>query len=200
MGDTSTRLSISLQAMLVRYSLPAPRSAIPPCFTTPTPPPRLCQPGSADKWPPIIEAGLKKRNLSSPLKRHLVRSRSGMQLQEQFALFAANFIRWAAAWARSILRQANHNFERALGQPKSLCAASFRRTCARWVCNALGTVQSGPFADRSCVFPDRSFSNGLALVQSSHRMKHQPSSCQTVRLDFPIVTVAIYCTVLPVPQ
>jgi hypothetical protein len=72
-----------------------------------------------------------------------------MQLQEQFALFGANFVRWAAAWVRDMLRQANHNFTIALDQVKTLVQITSRAR-ARWVRNRLGHSlifdEHGPFA------------------------------------------------------
>jgi len=138
-----------LQAMLVRYHLPdGPRhtallfygedlpSSLPAWFAT----------YNARQ---TIEAGIKEEKAVFTLKRHLVRSPYGMQIQEQFALFGANFVRWAAAWVKDLLRQANHNFSCALDQVKTLVrVVSHAR--ARWVCNALGHVlildENGPFA------------------------------------------------------
>ena len=54
------------------------------------------------------------------LKRHLVRSPVGIRLQEQFALFRANFVRWAATWVKDVLHQVNHTFTAAIGQVKPL--------------------------------------------------------------------------------
>jgi hypothetical protein len=72
-----------------------------------------------------------------------------MQLQEQFALFGANFVRWAAAWVKDLLYQANHNFSQALGQVKTLVRV-VSHTRARWVRNAVGNTlifdEPGPFA------------------------------------------------------
>jgi len=96
-----------------------------------------------------IEAGIKEEKSVFTLKRHLVRSPIGMQLQEQFALFGANFVRWAAAWVKDLLPQANHNFTQALAQVKTLVRV-VSRTRARWVRNAVGNSlifdESSPFA------------------------------------------------------
>src|SRR5436309_2754617 len=43
-----------------------------------------------------------------------------MQLQEQFALFAATFVRWAAAWAREQLRDVPSALSEALTEVKTL--------------------------------------------------------------------------------
>ena len=72
-----------------------------------------------------------------------------MQLQEQFALFGANFVRWAAAWVRQNLSRTNHNFTQALDQVKTLVRV-VSRTRARWVRNAVGNTlifdEATPFA------------------------------------------------------
>jgi hypothetical protein len=96
-----------------------------------------------------IEAGIKEAKSVFTLKRHLVHSPIGMQLQEQFALFAANLVRWAAAWVKDMLRQVNHNFTVALNQVKTLVQIASRAR-ARWVRNRLGHTlifdENGPFA------------------------------------------------------
>jgi hypothetical protein len=45
-----------------------------------------------------IEAGIKEGNGVFEMHHLKVRSAPGLYLQEQFALFAANFVRWAAHW------------------------------------------------------------------------------------------------------
>ena len=160
-----------LQAMLVRYSLPCEIRYTTLFYYADTPAPPLPTWFRLYNGRQIIEAGIKEEKSVFTLKRHLVRSPIGMQLQEQFALFAANFIRWAAAWARSILRQANHNFERALGQPKSLVRI-FSQTRARWVRNALGNMllldSNGPFADTIlCLSGQVAFQMALPLFKFS---------------------------------
>lgn len=138
-----------LQAMLVRYHVPDKI-----CYTTllyyaETPPPPLLDWFKQYNGRQLIEAGIKEQKGVFTLKRHLVRSPIGMQLQEQFALFAANFVRWAAAWVKDLLAQANQNFQTALGQVKTLVRV-VSRTRARWVRNALGNTlifdEAGPFA------------------------------------------------------
>lgn len=138
-----------LQAMLVRYHLPDKI-----CYTTlfyynETPPPALPAWFTSYNERQTIEAGIKEGKAVFTLKRHLVRSPIGMQLQEQFALFGANFVRWAAAWVKDMLRQANSNFVAALGQVKTLVRI-VSHVRARWVRNALGNTlifdETGPFA------------------------------------------------------
>jgi hypothetical protein len=138
-----------LQTMLVRYHLPAEIRYTALLYYDDTPPPPLPDWFAAYNARQTIEAGIKQEKGVFTLKRHLVRSPIGMQLQEQFALFAANFVRWAAAWIKDLLHQANRTFITALGQVKTL-VHTLSRARARWVRNALGHTlildENGPFA------------------------------------------------------
>jgi hypothetical protein len=138
-----------LQAMLVRYHLPDQMRHTALLYYDATPPPPLPQWFTLYNGRQTIEAGIKEGKGVFTLKRHLVRSPIGMQLQEQFALFAANFVRWAAAWVKDLLRQANRSFASALDQVKTL-VRTVSHARARWVRNALGHTlifdENGPFA------------------------------------------------------
>ena len=138
-----------LQAMLVRYHLPDEMRYTALLYYGEAPPPPLPEWFARYNGRQTIEAGIKEGKGVFTLKRHLVRSPIGMQLQEQFALFGANFVRWAAAWVKDLLRQANRNFTAALGQVKTL-VRTVSRARARWVRNALGHTlifdERGPFA------------------------------------------------------
>lgn len=138
-----------LQAMLVRYHLPDELRHSTLLYYADTPAPALPQWFRRYNARQTIEAGIKEEKAVFTLKRHLVRSPIGMQLQEQFALFAANFVRWAAAWAKDALRQANRRFETALAQVKTLVRI-VSHTPARWVRNSVGNTlifdPDGPFA------------------------------------------------------
>lgn len=138
-----------LQAMLVRYHLPDELRHTTLLYYADTPPPALPQWFRGYNARQTIEAGIKEEKGVFTLKRHLVRSPIGMQLQEQFALFAANFVRWAAAWVKETLRHANRRFETALDQVKTLVRI-VSHTPARWVRNSLGNTlifdPDGPFA------------------------------------------------------
>lgn len=96
-----------------------------------------------------IEAGIKEGKGVFTLKRHLVRSPIGMLLQEQFAIFSANFTRWAAAWAKDLVQQANPKFIKTLDQAKNLVRV-VSHTRARWIRNQEGNClifdESSPFA------------------------------------------------------
>jgi hypothetical protein len=138
-----------LQAMLVRYHLPTELRHTTLFFYGDTPAPPLPQWFKRYNGRQTLEAGIKEEKGVFTLKRHLVRSPMGMQIQEQFALFAANFVRWAAAWVKEALRQANRSFETALDEVKTLVRI-VSCSSARWVRNALGNTlifdPDGPFA------------------------------------------------------
>ncbi len=138
-----------LQAMLVRYHLPDKVRHTTLFYYDESPPPALPDWFSRYNARQTIEAGIKEGKGVFTLKRHLVRSPIGMKLQEQFALFGANFVRWAAAWVKELLSQANQNFMTALGQVKTLVRI-VSRTRARWVRNSMGNTlifdEAGPFA------------------------------------------------------
>jgi hypothetical protein len=68
----------------------------------------------------VIEAGIKENKGVFSMRRPLVRSEQGMQIQEQFALFAANFVRWAAEWAREQIDDVPPALARALSAVKTL--------------------------------------------------------------------------------
>ena len=96
-----------------------------------------------------IEAGIKEGKGVFPMRRPLVRSWAGLQLQEQFSLFAANFVRWAALWIKQMVRQANRTLTDALTEVKTMVRVA-AHTRARIVHNALAQVlifdQDGPYA------------------------------------------------------
>lgn len=138
-----------LQAMLVRYHLPGKVRYTTLFYYDEAPPPALPEWFNRYNARQTIEAGIKEEKGVFTLKRHLVRSPIGMQLQEQFALFGANLVRWAAAWVKDLLAQTNQNFKMALGQVKTLVRI-VSRAQARWVRNAVGNTlifdETGPFA------------------------------------------------------
>ena len=138
-----------LQAMLVRYHLPDEMRYTTLFYYDESAPPPLLEWFTRYNARQTIEAGIKEEKSVFTLNHHLVRSPIGMQLQEQFALFGANFVRWAAAWVRDTLRQANRNFAVALDQVKTLVQI-VSRARARWVRNRIGHSlifdENGPFA------------------------------------------------------
>jgi hypothetical protein len=138
-----------LQAMVVRYHLPGKIRYTTLLYYAENPPPALPDWFKQHNARQTLEAGIKQEKEVFTLKRHLVRSPIGMPLQEQFAVFGANFVRWAAAWVKDLLAQANQNFKTALAQVKTLVRI-VSRTRARWVRNAVGNTlifdETGPFA------------------------------------------------------
>ncbi|MBI1877283.1 MAG: hypothetical protein HYR94_03460 [Chloroflexi bacterium] len=138
-----------LQAMLVRYHLPGKIRYTSLVYYDEAPPPALPDWFKQYNARQTLEAGLTEEKGVFTLKRHLVRSPLGMPLQEQFALFGANLVRWAAAWVKDLLSQANQNFKTALEQVKTL-VRTVSRTCARWVRNTVGNTlifdEASPFA------------------------------------------------------
>jgi hypothetical protein len=138
-----------LQAMLVRYYLPGETRYTTLFYYDEVPPPALPAWFAGYNARQTIEAGIKEEKAVFTLKRHLVRSPIGMQLQEQFALFGANLVRWAAAWVKTTLRQANSNFIAALDQVNTL-VRTVSHVRARWVRNPLGHTlifdEASPFA------------------------------------------------------
>jgi NADH dehydrogenase FAD-containing subunit len=103
-----------------------------------------------------MEAGIKEQKGVFTMRRPLVRSPIGLELQEQFSLFAANFVRWAAQWAREqAVRQATCGLQEAWGETKPLVRV-VGQTRARLVQTpegrAVGFAGDGPFAGSVLVF------------------------------------------------
>ena len=103
----------------------------------------------------IIEAGIREGKGVLTLRKPLSRSPAGLALQLHFALFAANFIRWAAHWMDTLIRQANRFFENALRHISTQVKVG-TRTAARWVRTAgnraLMWPDHGPFAGTVLAF------------------------------------------------
>jgi hypothetical protein len=68
----------------------------------------------------IIEAGVKETNVVFKMHPLKMRSKGGIALQEQFALFAANFVRWTAAWLRQRVHRSTPRFDDALTRVKTM--------------------------------------------------------------------------------
>jgi hypothetical protein len=68
----------------------------------------------------IIEAGIKESNVVFQMHPLKMRSRGGIALQEQFALFAANFVRWAAVWLQERVVRSNRRFDESLTRVKDM--------------------------------------------------------------------------------
>jgi hypothetical protein len=89
----------------------------------------------------IIEAGIREGKSVLTLRKPLVRSPAGLELQLHFALFAANLIRWAAQWMRTLVCQSNQAFLAALSEVKAMVTigaqhcpldTDHRRGCLTW--------------------------------------------------------------------
>jgi hypothetical protein len=162
-----------LQAMLVRYHLPERKLHTALFYYDESAPPPLPEWFAQYNGRQTIEAGIKEGKGVFTLKRHLVRSPIGMQLQEQFALFGANFVRWAADWAKGLLREVNHRFATALNQVKTLIR-TVSHARARWVRNDLGHTlifdEDGPFAGTVVCL-----SGSVAVQQALPLFKFVPS-------------------------
>jgi hypothetical protein len=129
-----------LEALLVRYHVPAGYLYTTLLYYGDRPPPqRLKDWFSGYNARQTIEAGIKEGKGVFRLRHPLVRSPFGMLLQEQFGLFAANFVRWAAHWAKQLVRQANQALKDALTEVKTL-VQDVAHCRARLVHNALGRV------------------------------------------------------------
>jgi hypothetical protein len=67
-----------------------------------------------------IEAGIKEGKNVFQMHHLKVRSPAGLPIQEQFAAFAANFVRWAAAWLHEMCPEAPAPFGQAQANVKRL--------------------------------------------------------------------------------
>jgi len=68
----------------------------------------------------IIEAGIKETNVVFKMHPLKMRSPGGIALQEQFSLFAANFVRWATEWLRQRVSHSTPRFDDALTRVKAM--------------------------------------------------------------------------------
>jgi hypothetical protein len=110
----------ALEALQVRYQLPEQLRHTTLIYYGDAPPPPAARWFGQYNERQVIEAGIKENKGVLSMRRPLVRSEFGMLIQEQFALFAANFVRWAAAWARSQLQDVPATLARALSAVKTL--------------------------------------------------------------------------------
>ena len=67
-----------------------------------------------------IEAGIKETNVVFKMHPLKMRSQGGIALQEQFVLFAANFVRFATVWLRERMSRSSPKFDEALTRVKVL--------------------------------------------------------------------------------
>jgi hypothetical protein len=153
-----------LEALLVRYHVPTGYLYSTLLYYGDRPPPQgLKDWFSGYNARQTIEAGIKEGKGVFRLRHPLVRSSIGMLLQEQFSLFAANFVRWAAQWAQQLVRQANHALQEALNEVKTL-VQDVAHCRARVVHNALGRV---------LIFDEHSpYAGGLLLLSGQATFQH----------------------------
>jgi hypothetical protein len=110
----------ALEALQVRYQLPQEVRHTTLLYYDDAPPPPVAAWFAQYNGRQVIEAGIKENKGVFTMRRPLVRSEHGMQLQEQFALFAANFVRWAAIWVRSQMEDVPLALARRLETVKTL--------------------------------------------------------------------------------
>ncbi|MBI4734878.1 MAG: hypothetical protein HY766_02260, partial [candidate division NC10 bacterium] len=139
-----------LETLLVRYHLPAgPSYTALLYYGEPPPPTDLKTWFGRYNARQTLEAGIKEGKGVFPMRRPWVRSPIGLQLQEHFSRFAANFVRWATHWAKQIVREANRALQLALAEVKTLVQV-VARCRVRLVHNAVGRMmifdEHGPFA------------------------------------------------------
>ena len=67
-----------------------------------------------------IEAGIKEGKNVFQMHHLKVRSPAGLVIQEEFAAFAANFVRWAAAWLHQVCLEAPAPFDRPQASVKQM--------------------------------------------------------------------------------
>ncbi|SRR6266545_5938448 len=110
----------ALEALQVRYQLPDQLRHTTLIYYGDTPPPPAASWFGQYNGRQVIEAGIKENKGVFSMRRPLVRSEFGMLIQEQFALFAANFVRWAAEWARTRIQDLPATLAGALTAVKTL--------------------------------------------------------------------------------
>jgi hypothetical protein len=110
----------ALHALQVRYQLPEGPRHTTLLYYDDAPPPAPAAWFAHYNGRQVIEAGIKENKGVFTMHRPLVRSACGLQIQEQFALFGANFVRWAAAWAREQMCDEPVALARALSAVKTL--------------------------------------------------------------------------------
>jgi hypothetical protein len=122
----------------------------------------------------IMEAGIKEQKAVFTMRRPLVRSRSGLELQEQLSVFAANFVRWAAQWAREQVVVEGSRLQRALSETKTLVRV-VGQTRARLLQKGGGSAlvfdEEGPFGGSVLIFAGQvAYQEVLPLFHSGGRV------------------------------
>jgi hypothetical protein len=127
----------ALETLQVRYLLPAGWRYTTLVWYDDTPPPAPKAWFEEYNARQTVEAGIKENKAVFTMRRPLVRSPIGMQLQEAFAVFAANLVRWAAAWILAQVRDIPPALAHALREVKTLVRV-VAHSRARLVVSAAG--------------------------------------------------------------
>jgi hypothetical protein len=161
-----------LEALVVRYHVPTGYLYTTLLYYGDRPPPPVLKDWfSGYNARQTIEAGIKEGKGVFRLRHPLVRSPFGMLIQEQFSLFAANFVRWAAQWAKQFVRQANHALKDALTEVKTL-VQDVAHCRARLVHNVLGRV---------LIFDEHSpYAGALLLLSGQVAFQHVLPFCKSL--------------------
>ena len=125
----------------------------------------------------IMEAGIKEQKAVFTMRRPLVRSRFGLQLQEQLSVFAANFVRWAAQWAREQVVVEGSRLEQALKETKTLVRV-VGQTRARLLQGGGGCAlvfdAQGPFGGSVLIFAGQvAYQEVLPLFHSGGHLPYE---------------------------
>jgi hypothetical protein len=112
--------ALELWAMQVRYHLPEGLRATTLLYLGDDTPPAEKEWVAEYNRRQTVEAGIKENKGVFTMRRPLVRSPIGMQIQEAFALFAANFMRWAAMWVQANVQDVSPALAQALREVKTL--------------------------------------------------------------------------------
>ena len=118
-----------------------------------------------------MEAGIKEQKGVFTMRRPLVRSRIGLQLQEQVSVFAAHFVHWAAQWARAPVVVAGSRLEQALKETKTVVRVVGQTRA--WLIergggSALVFDAAGPFAGAVLIFAGQvAYQEVLPLFRSA---------------------------------
>jgi hypothetical protein len=100
-----------------------------------------------------IEAGIKETNVVFKMHPLKMRSPGGIALQEQFVIFAANFVRFAAVWLRERVFHSSPKFNEALTRVKAMVRVGANTSA--WVV--------GQYADLLVKFDDTGAYPGVKL-------------------------------------
>ncbi len=167
----------AVEVLLVRYQVPAGQRWTALLYYDETPPPACLA-----LWfrlynaRQIMEAGIKEQKEVCTMRRPLVRSSIGLHLQEQFSVFAANFVRWAAQWVRAqASAQTTPRLQQALTETKTLVRV-VGQTRARLIERGGGCAlvfdAAGPFAGAVLVFAGQvAYQEVLPLFCSGGRVR-----------------------------